>query len=45
MVGINTAQHNSEAPFGGFKLSGIGRDRGDAGLLAYSEPQSILWTT
>jgi acyl-CoA reductase-like NAD-dependent aldehyde dehydrogenase len=45
MVGINTAQNNSEAPFGGFKLSGIGRDRGDAGLLAYSEPQSILWTT
>ena len=45
MVGINTAQSNYEAPFGGFKLSGIGRDRGDYGLLAYSEPQSILWTT
>jgi acyl-CoA reductase-like NAD-dependent aldehyde dehydrogenase len=44
-VGINTAQRNHEAPFGGFKMSGIGRDGGDFGLLAYSEPQSIIWTT
>jgi acyl-CoA reductase-like NAD-dependent aldehyde dehydrogenase len=42
-VGINTAQRNHEAPFGGFKMSGIGRDGGDFGLLAYSEIQSILW--
>jgi acyl-CoA reductase-like NAD-dependent aldehyde dehydrogenase len=45
VVGINTAQNNSEAPFGGFKKSGVGRDRGDQGLVAYSEPQSIVWTT
>jgi acyl-CoA reductase-like NAD-dependent aldehyde dehydrogenase len=44
-VGVNTAQRNHEAPFGGFKMSGIGRDGGDYGLLAYSEPQSIIWTT
>jgi len=44
-VGVNTAQRNHEAPFGGFKMSGVGRDGGDYGLLAYSEPQSIIWTT
>ncbi len=42
-VGINTAQRNHEAPFGGFKLSGIGRDNGDFGLYAYTELQSIIW--
>ena len=44
-VGVNTAQRNHEAPFGGFKMSGVGRDGGDWGLLAYSEPQSIIWTS
>jgi len=43
-VGINTAQPHDEAPFGGFKMSGVGRDRGDFGLHAYSEVQSIVWT-
>jgi acyl-CoA reductase-like NAD-dependent aldehyde dehydrogenase len=43
MVGVNTAQRNHEAPFGGFKLSGIGRDGGTFGLHAYSELQSIVW--
>ncbi|TVR26240.1 MAG: aldehyde dehydrogenase family protein [Ilumatobacter sp.] len=42
-VGINTAQRNHETPFGGFKMSGIGRDGGDFGLLAYTEMQSIVW--
>jgi acyl-CoA reductase-like NAD-dependent aldehyde dehydrogenase len=42
-VGINTAQRNMEAPFGGFKLSGVGRDGGDFGLLAYTEMQTIVW--
>jgi acyl-CoA reductase-like NAD-dependent aldehyde dehydrogenase len=45
MVGINTAQRNHEAPFGGFKLSGVGRDGGTFGLHAYSEMQSIVWPT
>jgi acyl-CoA reductase-like NAD-dependent aldehyde dehydrogenase len=44
-VGVNTAQRNHDAPFGGFKMSGLGRDGGDFGLLAYSEPQSIIWTS
>jgi phenylacetaldehyde dehydrogenase len=43
-VGINTAQRNHEAPFGGFKMSGVGRDGGDYGLEAYSELQSIIWS-
>jgi phenylacetaldehyde dehydrogenase len=42
-VGINTAQRNHEAPFGGFKQSGVGRDGGSYGLAAYSELQSIVW--
>lgn len=42
-VGINTAQRNLDAPFGGFKMSGLGRDGGDYGLEAYSELQSIIW--
>jgi acyl-CoA reductase-like NAD-dependent aldehyde dehydrogenase len=42
-AGVNTVQPHHEAPFGGFKMSGIGRDRGVDGLLAYSEPQAITW--
>ncbi len=42
-VGVNTAQRNMEAPFGGFKMSGIGRDGGDFGLHAYTELQSLIW--
>ena len=30
-------------PFGGFKLSGVGRDGGVFGQHAYSELQSIMW--
>ncbi|HXQ61383.1 MAG TPA: aldehyde dehydrogenase family protein [Acidimicrobiales bacterium] len=44
-VGINSAQRNHEAAFGGFKMSGVGRDGGDYGLEAYSEMQSIIWTS
>ena len=42
-VGINTLQRNHEAPFGGFKQSGVGRDGGSFGLHAYSELQSVVW--
>jgi acyl-CoA reductase-like NAD-dependent aldehyde dehydrogenase len=42
-VGINTAQRNHETPFGGFKLSGVGRDGGEFGLHAYTEMQSVVW--
>ena len=43
VVGINTLQRNHEAPFGGFKQSGVGRDGGSFGLHAYSEMQAIIW--
>ncbi len=39
-VGVNTAQRNHETPFGGFKMSGIGRDGGDFGLHAYTRAAS-----
>jgi acyl-CoA reductase-like NAD-dependent aldehyde dehydrogenase len=42
-VGINTAQRNHETPFGGYKLSGVGRDGGTFGLHAYTELKSIVW--
>ena len=42
-VGINTTQRNHNAPFGGMKYSGIGRDGGVFGLHAYSEMQSVVW--
>jgi acyl-CoA reductase-like NAD-dependent aldehyde dehydrogenase len=42
-VGINTLARNSEAPFGGFKQSGVGRDGGSFGLHAYSELQTVIW--
>jgi len=42
-VGINTVARNNESPFGGFKMSGIGRDGGSFGLHCYSELQSIVW--
>jgi acyl-CoA reductase-like NAD-dependent aldehyde dehydrogenase len=42
-VGVNTVQPHHEAPFGGFKLSGIGRDRGVFALHAYGELQAITW--
>jgi acyl-CoA reductase-like NAD-dependent aldehyde dehydrogenase len=42
-VSINTGLRIMEAPFGGFKRSGIGRDGGDHGLHAYSELQAVMW--
>ncbi|MGW7252710.1 aldehyde dehydrogenase family protein [Streptomyces sp. NPDC054834] len=42
-VGINTVGRNMEAPFGGFKRSGVGRDVGVYALHAYSEVQAIVW--
>ncbi|MBT2387191.1 aldehyde dehydrogenase [Streptomyces sp. ISL-11] len=44
-VGINTAQRHPDTPFGGFKESGIGRDGGSFALHAYSELQSVVWTS
>ncbi|MFH8467627.1 aldehyde dehydrogenase family protein [Streptomyces sp. NPDC017991] len=42
-VGINTVGRNMEAPFGGFRQSGVGRDVGSYALHAYSELQSLVW--
>ncbi|MFE3885184.1 aldehyde dehydrogenase family protein [Streptomyces lydicus] len=42
-VGVNTVGRNMEAPFGGFKRSGVGRDVGSYALHAYSEWQAIVW--
>jgi acyl-CoA reductase-like NAD-dependent aldehyde dehydrogenase len=42
-VDLNTVTQQMEAPFGGFKQSGVGRDRGSFGLYAYSELQAIVW--
>jgi aldehyde dehydrogenase (NAD+) len=40
-VDVNGAAHNHKAPFGGYKQSGIGRERGREGLLEYQELKSI----
>ncbi|MFI2434340.1 aldehyde dehydrogenase family protein [Streptomyces sp. NPDC018693] len=42
-IGVNTVARNMEAPFGGFKKSGVGRDVGSYALHAYSELQAIVW--
>lgn len=39
---INGLGHDPNAPFGGFKQSGIGREYGIFGLEAYCEPKSII---
>lgn len=39
---INGISHDSKAPFGGFKQSGIGREYGIYGLEEYLEPKAIL---
>ncbi len=42
-VALNTVQPHMYAPFGGFKMSGIGRDRGRWGVEAYTEIQALNW--
>ncbi|HAL22234.1 MAG TPA: aldehyde dehydrogenase [Stenotrophomonas sp.] len=39
---VNTLQHESLAPFGGMKQSGIGRESGQWGLEAFLEPQTVM---
>ena len=43
-VQINGSTMNHDAPFGGYKLSGIGRDGGRYAMQAYSELKYIGWT-
>ncbi|MFG3498022.1 aldehyde dehydrogenase family protein [Streptomyces sp. NPDC047928] len=42
-VGVNTVGRNMEAPFGGFRRSGVGRDVGSYALAAYGELQAVVW--
>jgi len=44
-VQINGAPMHGDAPFGGYKLSGIGRDGGRYALTAYSELKYIGWVS
>jgi acyl-CoA reductase-like NAD-dependent aldehyde dehydrogenase len=44
-VQINGSPMNSDAPFGGYKLSGLGRDGGKYALQAYSELKYIGWVS
>lgn len=41
-VMVNCLKHDPQAPFGGFKQSGIGREMGVYGLEAYLEPKTII---
>lgn len=43
-VQINGSPMNPDAPFGGYKMSGIGRDGGRHALQAYTELKYIGWT-
>lgn len=43
-VQINGAPPHPEAPFGGYKMSGVGRDGGRWAMQAYSEWKFIGWT-
>jgi len=43
-VQINGGPMNPDAPFGGYKQSGVGRDGGRYALNAYSELKYIGWT-
>ena len=42
-VAVNGVAPHMHAAFGGFKMSGVGRDRGIYGLHAYSELQAVNW--
>jgi aldehyde dehydrogenase (NAD+) len=44
-VQINGSPMNGDAPFGGYKLSGMGRDGGKWAMQAYSELKYIGWTS
>jgi aldehyde dehydrogenase (NAD+) len=41
-VAINGLLDNQQAPFGGFKHTGFGREFGTFGIKAYLEPRAIL---
>ncbi|MGN5477329.1 aldehyde dehydrogenase family protein [Cupriavidus basilensis] len=40
-VDVNGARFNAAAPFGGFGMSGVGREGGAYGLEEFLEPRAI----
>jgi len=44
-VQVNGSPPHPDAPFGGYKLSGVGRDGGRWALDTYSELKAIGWLT
>ena len=43
-VGLNgTSPYGAEAPFGGYKASGVGRQNGTAGFDQYTEIKSVSY--
>jgi acyl-CoA reductase-like NAD-dependent aldehyde dehydrogenase len=45
MVWINTyKQFSTAAPFGGFKDSGLGREKGLQGIRAYQQTKALFWS-
>jgi aldehyde dehydrogenase (NAD+) len=44
-VVINTMADDDQAPWGGFKFSGVGREYGAYGIQAFLEPKAILATS
>ncbi|MCS0496540.1 aldehyde dehydrogenase family protein [Ancylobacter sp. MQZ15Z-1] len=43
-VWINTYKETSiSTPFGGFKQSGLGREKGQTGMRTYMEPKGLYW--
>lgn len=44
-VGINGYRLDNAAPFGGYKASGLGRENGPEGLMAYFQVKSVLLPT
>ncbi len=44
-VGLNTVQRHHGVPFGGTKMSGLGRENAEYGMHSYTELKSIVWTS
>jgi len=45
MVWINTyKQFSTASPFGGFKDSGVGREKGLIGIRTYQQVKSLFWS-
>ena len=42
-VRVNATASGNEAPFGGYKSSGVGREVGREGLLEYTTVKYVAW--